>query len=368
MQKRTSQPRSVTLLVYMALFTALNVIFTRVLAFDLGPYRIAFGPVATIMAGLWLGPVCGGLCGFMADVLGCFIQGYPPNPLITVTAILWGVIPGLVRKMLPGLDRKRRTAAITLSIAVSGLIGSIGFTTAGLVLLLGYNFYVIFPGRVVQTILMAIMISGGQSSLWGGILASGISITVVYIPQYFRTIRAEVIRIKDSAYVESAKVVGASTWRIMTKHLLKNSTRTLPVILTLNSSEAILTLAGLGFLGFGIEPTAAAEWGYDLNRSVADVTAGIWWTAVFPGLAIVLIVLGITLIGESLNDLADPRLRARKSAGEVVGSIEDTSVDPTERPNSDEPVVEEFMTSQDPQIAVVSRDVPDESRGVINDD
>ena len=127
---------------------------------------------------------------------------------------------------------------------------------------------------------------------------------MVYIPQYFRTIRAEVIRIKESAYVESARVVGASTWRIMTKHLFKNSTRTLPVILTLNSSEAILTLAGLGFLGFGIEPTAAAEWGYDLNRSVSDVTAGIWWTAVFPGIAIVLIVLGITLVGESLNDLA----------------------------------------------------------------
>ena len=183
-----------------------------------------------------------------------------------------------------------------------------------------------FPSLLLA-ILMAIMISGGQSGLWSGILASGISITVVYIPQYFRTIRAEVVRIKGSAYVESAKVVGASTWRIMTRHLLKNSTRTLPVILTLNSSEAILTLAGLGFLGFGIEPTSAAEWGYDLNRSVADVTAGIWWTAVFPGLAIVLIVLGITLVGESLNDLADPRLRARKSAGEVMGSIEDTSVD-----------------------------------------
>ena len=181
-----------------------------------------------------------------------------------------------------------------------------------------------FPSLLLA-ILMAIMISGGQSGLWSGILASGISITVVYIPQYFRTIRSEVIRIKESAYVDSARVVGASTWRIMTKHLLKNSTRTLPVILTLNSSEAILTLAGLGFLGFGIEPTAAAEWGYDLNRSVSDVTAGIWWTAVFPGIAIVLIVLGITLVGESLNDLADPRLRARKSAGEVVGSIEDTS-------------------------------------------
>ncbi|WP_366944468.1 ABC transporter permease [uncultured Bifidobacterium sp.] len=185
-----------------------------------------------------------------------------------------------------------------------------------------------FPSLLLA-ILMAIMISGGQSSLWGGILASGISITVVYIPQYFRVIRSEVVRIKESAYIESAKVVGASTWRIMTRHLLRNSTRTLPVILTLNSSEAILTLAGLGFLGFGIEPTAAAEWGYDLNRSVADVTAGIWWTAVAPGVAIVLIVLGITLVGESLNDLADPRLRARKSVGEVVGSIEDTSVEPS---------------------------------------
>ncbi|MEE1296615.1 MAG: ABC transporter permease [Bifidobacterium sp.] len=224
-----------------------------------------------------------------------------------------------------------------------------------------------FPSLLLA-ILMAIMISGGQSSLWGGILASGISITVVYIPQYFRTIRAEVIRIKSDAYIESAKVVGASTGRILGRHLLRNSTRTLPVILTLNSSEAILTLAGLGFLGFGIEPTAAAEWGYDLNRSVADVTAGIWWTAVFPGLAIVLIVLGITLIGESLNDLADPRLRARKSAGEVVGSIEDTSVDPTEKPSNANPVVEEYMATQDPEVAVLARTIPDESRGVIKDD
>ena len=212
-----------------------------------------------------------------------------------------------------------------------------------------------FPSLLLA-ILMAIMISGGQSGLWSGILASGISITVVYIPQYFRTIRAEVIRIKESAYVESARVVGASTWRIMTKHLFKNSTRTLPVILTLNSSEAILTLAGLGFLGFGIEPTAAAEWGYDLNRSVSDVTAGIWWTAVFPGIAIVLIVLGITLVGESLNDLADPRLRARKSAGEVVGSIEDTSVDPNEKPSARNEVIAELDANVDPPATVTDHD------------
>jgi peptide/nickel transport system permease protein len=127
-------------------------------------------------------------------------------------------------------------------------------------------------------------------------------------------IRAETVRIKSEAFVESAKVIGASTPRIMFRHVLRNSTRTLPLILTLNSSEAILTLAGLGFLGFGIEPTAAAEWGYDLNKAVSDVTSGIWWTSVFPGLAIVLVVLGVTLVGESLNDLADPRLRTRRRA------------------------------------------------------
>lgn len=184
-----------------------------------------------------------------------------------------------------------------------------------------------FPSLLLA-IVMAIAISGGQSSLWGGILAAAISITVVYIPQYFRVIRSEVVRIKAESYVESAKVVGASNSRIMFRHVLRNSTRTLPLIFTLNSSEALLTLAGLGFLGFGIEPTAAAEWGYDLNKAVDDVTSGIWWTSIYPGLAIVLVVLGITLVGESLNDLADPRLRGRRRAAAASGEVAETSVVP----------------------------------------
>lgn len=170
-----------------------------------------------------------------------------------------------------------------------------------------------FP-TLLLAIVASIAISGGQSTFWGGIMAAAISITVVFIPQYFRVIRAETVRIKSEAYVESAKVVGSSTSRIMFRHVLRNATRTLPLIFTLNASEAILTLAALGFLGFGIEPTSAAEWGYDLNKSLSDVSSGIWWTALFPGLAIVLVVLGITLVGESLNDLADPRLRTRRRA------------------------------------------------------
>ncbi|MEO6826399.1 MAG: ABC transporter permease [Microbacteriaceae bacterium] len=184
-----------------------------------------------------------------------------------------------------------------------------------------------FPSLLLA-IVMSIVISAGQSSLWGGIMAAAISITVVFIPQYFRVIRAEAVRIKAEAYVESAKVVGASNLRIMFRHVLRNSTRTLPLIFTLNCSEAILTLAGLGFLGFGIEPTAAAEWGFDLNKAVSDVTSGIWWTALYPGLAIVLAVLGMTLVGESMNDLADPRLRGRRAVAKSSGTVAETSVVP----------------------------------------
>ncbi|MFE1664667.1 ABC transporter permease [Microbacterium sp. P02] len=167
---------------------------------------------------------------------------------------------------------------------------------------------------LLLAIVMSIVISRGQSTLWGGILATALSITVVFVPQYFRVIRAEVVRVKAEPFVESARVIGVPTGRILIRHVLRNSTRSLPVVITLNASEALLTLAGLGFLGFGIEATVAAEWGYDLNRAVADVTSGIWWTAIPPGIAIVLVVLGITLMGESINDLSDPRLRTRRRA------------------------------------------------------
>lgn len=207
--------------------------------------------------------------------------------------------------------------AVLLSIFIGVLLGLVSGYLGGWVdrvLVVIADAIYAFP-TLLLAIVAGIVISKGQSDLVGGVFAAAISITVVFIPQYFRVIRAEVIRVKAEAFVESAKVVGASTPRVMFRHVFRNSTRTLPLIFTLNSSEAILTLAGLGFLGFGIEPTSAAEWGYDLNRSISDVTSGIWWTSIFPGVAIVLIVLGITLIGESLNDLADPRLRARRRGG-----------------------------------------------------
>ncbi|UFS59710.1 ABC transporter permease [Subtercola endophyticus] len=275
----------------------------------------------------WIAPY-----GFaqLRDASGPFGSQQPPS-----ASHIWGTTVGgydVFSRVIWGAQTALEVmvVAIILSIFVGVFLGLVSGYLGGWldrVLVVIADAIYAFPSLLLA-IVMSIVISGGQSNLYGGILAAAISITVVYIPQYFRVIRSEAVRIKSEAFVESAMVIGASTPRIMFRHVLRNSTRTLPLIFTLNASEAVLTLAGLGFLGFGIEPTAAAEWGYDLNKSLSDVTSGIWWTAIFPGLAIVLSVLGVTLVGESLNDLADPRLRGRRAVAAASGSIAATSVVP----------------------------------------
>lgn len=264
----------------------------------------------------------------LRDAQGSFGAQDPPS-----AAHLWGTTVGgfdVFSRVVWGA--RTAVAVIIVAVVLSMFVGIALGLLAGYfggwldrVLVVIADAIYAFPSLLLA-IVMSIVISGGQSSLWGGILAAAISITVVFIPQYLRVIRAEAVRVKSEAYVESARVIGASTGRILFRHVLRNSTRTLPLIFTLNSSEAILTLAGLGFLGFGIEPTAAAEWGYDLNKALSDVTAGIWWTGLFPGLAIVLVVLGVTLVGESLNDLADPRLRGRRRIAKGAGALAQTSM------------------------------------------
>ncbi|MDR6198473.1 peptide/nickel transport system permease protein [Microbacterium sp. SORGH_AS428] len=235
------------------------------------------------------------------NLLGTTVSGFD-----VLSRTIWGAQTALLAIV----------CAIAFSIFLGVLVGLLGGYFGGwldrILVVLADAIYA-FPSLLLA-IVMSIVISRGQSTLWGGILASAIAITVVFVPQYFRVVRSEVVRVKAEPFVESAQVIGVPTSRILLRHVLRNSTRSLPVVVTLNASEALLTLAGLGFLGFGIEATAAAEWGYDLNRAVSDVTSGIWWTAIPPGIAIVLVVLGITLVGESLNDLSDPRLRTRRRA------------------------------------------------------
>ncbi|MGC3955614.1 MAG: ABC transporter permease [Propionicimonas sp.] len=203
--------------------------------------------------------------------------------------------------------------AVALSIVIGVPLGLVsGYVGSWLdrVLVLVMDALYAFPSLLLA-IVVSIVLAGGSSGAFFGIAAAAISITVVFVPQYFRVTRNATMATKVEPYVDAARVAGANPGRIMFGHILPNVSQSIPVLMTLNASEAILTLAGLGFLGFGIEPNSAAEWGYDLNKARADVANGIWWTGVFPGVAIVLIVVGITLIGESLNDVLNPLLRTR---------------------------------------------------------
>ncbi|MFR9750785.1 ABC transporter permease [Nocardia sp. 004] len=239
-----------------------------------------------------------------------------------------------------------RTAlwVIAISLVLSLLIGvPLGLLSGYIgrwldrVLVLFMDAIYAFP-TLLLAIVVSIVVAGGRSTSFGGMLSAGVAITAVFVPQYFRVVRNATIAVKHEPYVDAARVTGASTTRILFRHILANVTQSLPVIITLNGSEAILTLAGLGFLGFGIEPTQAAEWGFDLNKALPDVSNGIWWTGVFPGVAIVLVVLGMTLVGESLNEALNPILRTRRAVAVLSGdSAADAQPDaaPTVRDGAD---------------------------------
>lgn len=215
-----------------------------------------------------------------------------------------------------------RTAlmVIVLSLIISLLLGVVLGLVSGYrggwldrVLVLVMDALYAMPSLLLA-IVVSIVLVAGQSGTLGGILSASVAIMAVFVPQYFRVVRNATLAVKVEPFVDAARVTGASTTRILFRHILSNVTSSLPVIITLNGAEAILTLAGLGFLGFGIEPTKAAEWGYDLNKALSDISNGIWWTAVFPGTAIVLAVLGMTLVGESINEVLNPLLRTRRAA------------------------------------------------------
>lgn len=169
-----------------------------------------------------------------------------------------------------------------------------------------------------------------------GIATAAVSITVVYIPQYFRVVRNSTVSAKEATYVEAARAMGAGPAWIMWRYLFANVVQSVPVIATLNAADAILTLAGLGFLGYGIQPTDAAEWGYDLNRAVDDAASGIWWTGVFPGLAIVWLVVGLTFVGEGLNETLNPTLRVRRLLPVVLPPRDGAQEDGSRRRASEE--------------------------------
>jgi len=187
---------------------------------------------------------------------------------------------------------------------VSGFVG--GWVDRLLVFLMDALYA--FPSLLLA-IVFAFLLRG---PLGGGVVAAALSLTVIYIPQYFRVVRNTTVSAREATYVEAARAIGAKNGTIMRRYVFGNVVQSVPVIGTLNAADAMGTLAALGFLGLGIQPNEAAEWGYDLSRALDDTSAGIWWTGFFPGMAIVLLVTGLTLVGEGLNETVNPTLRRRR--------------------------------------------------------
>jgi peptide/nickel transport system permease protein len=202
--------------------------------------------------------------------------------------------------------------AVVFSLAIGVPLGLVSGYFGGVldrVVLLFMDALFAFP-----YLLLAIVIAFLLSDRIGrGVVTAAIAISVVYIPQYFRVVRNHVISVREEPYGEAARALGARPRTVIGRYVAFNVIQNVPVIATLNAADAILTLAALGFLGYGIQPTEAAEWGYDIQRAIADAGAGIWWTGLFPGVAIVLLVTGLTLLGEGLNDVLNPVLRRRRT-------------------------------------------------------
>lgn len=135
-----------------------------------------------------------------------------------------------------------------------------------------------------------------------GIFNAAIALSISYIPQYYRVVRNHTTSVKNELYIEAAKAMGATPVRILSKYLFFNVIQSVPVLFTLNAADAVLILGGLGFLGLGL-PKEVPEWGQDLKLALDALPTGIWWTAFFPGLAMTLMVVGLSLLGEGLTEV-----------------------------------------------------------------
>lgn len=141
-----------------------------------------------------------------------------------------------------------------------------------------------------------------------GVLNAAIALSISYVPQYYRVVRNHTVSVKTELFIEAAQAMGASNWTVLSRYLLLNVLQSVPVLFTLNAADAILTLGGLGFLGLGL-PADVPEWGRDLQKALSGLSTGIWWPAFFPGMAMTLMVVGLSLLGEGLNEFINPLLR-----------------------------------------------------------
>jgi peptide/nickel transport system permease protein len=158
-----------------------------------------------------------------------------------------------------------------------------------------------FPGMLLAIAIVAVRGPGLNNTM--------IAIGFVAIPIYARLARSMVLSVKEQEYVTAATCAGVGRLRILFRHILPNVLSPIIVQSTLGLANAILSAAGLGFLGLGQQPPKP-EWGAMLSDCYKFLAKGAWWVIIPPGVAIMLSVFGFNLLGDGLRDALDPRLRA----------------------------------------------------------
>ncbi len=159
-----------------------------------------------------------------------------------------------------------------------------------------------FPALILALLLLAVIGAGLTTVI--------IAIAVTRIPVTTRITRSVVLSIKETAYVDSARMIGASNWRIMFQHIAPQCLAPILVIATLHLGGAIFAESALSFLGMGIPPPAPS-WGNMLGGVLAAAFRPPWWLVLFPGVAITIAIMAANLLGDALRDFLDPKLKKR---------------------------------------------------------
>ncbi|MFF2911860.1 nickel transporter permease [Paenibacillus sp. NPDC057934] len=162
-----------------------------------------------------------------------------------------------------------------------------------------FDILLAFPSILLAIAIVAILGPSLQNALY--------AIAIVNIPTYGRLVRAKVLSLKSEEYITAARAIGMKDSRILITHILPNSLTPVIVQGTLGIAHAIIEAAALGFLGLGAQPPDP-EWGKILSDSRQFIQKAPW-TVIFPGLSIMLTVLGFNLIGDGLRDVLDPRMK-----------------------------------------------------------
>ena len=191
--------------------------------------------------------------------------------------------------------------AVVISASIGGLLGLVsgyfgGWTDRILMRLIDVK--LAFPGILLALVIVTVLGTGLEKVM--------IAVGIGGIPRFARVVRGSVLNTKNELYVEAARSIGASDLRIMFAHLVPQVLGPAITIATFGLATAILSIASLSFLGLGAQPPTA-EWGLMLSEARKYLRVA-WWLSVFPGLAIVMVVLSVNLLGDAVRDALDPRI------------------------------------------------------------